>query len=171
MNLKDKVALVTGGASGLGQATVEAFVAKGAKVVILDINEDKAKEMSTKVVGPFGAHASNSYIYSLICSGILGFMAFSIINILIFLKLINVFTIKKFINFNNEPFFVSAILIIIFLQLRALIENSYSVFGVDLIIILSAYLVLKAKYNKFENWKKNYLFGAVILTNKAGREY
>ncbi len=114
-------------------------------------NEDKAKEMSTKVVGPFGAHASNSYIYSLICSGILGFMAFSIINILIFLKLINVFTIKKFINFNNEPFFVSAILIIIFLQLRALIENSYSVFGVDLIIILSAYLVLKAKYNKFEN--------------------
>ena len=35
MDLKDKVALVTGGASGLGQATVEAFVHKGSKVVIL----------------------------------------------------------------------------------------------------------------------------------------
>ena len=45
MELKDKVALVTGGASGLGQATVEAYVAKGAKAVILDINEDKAKEI------------------------------------------------------------------------------------------------------------------------------
>ena len=45
MKLKDKIALVTGGASGLGQATVEAFVAAGAKVVILDINEDKANEI------------------------------------------------------------------------------------------------------------------------------
>ena len=45
MNLKDKVALVTGGASGLGQATVEAYVNLGAKVVILDINEDKANEI------------------------------------------------------------------------------------------------------------------------------
>ena len=45
MELKDKVALITGGASGLGQATVEAFVKKGAKAVILDINEDKALEI------------------------------------------------------------------------------------------------------------------------------
>tara|TARA_Y100000992_G_scaffold207422_1_gene142072 strand:- start:4036 stop:4806 length:771 start_codon:yes stop_codon:yes gene_type:complete len=45
MDLKNKVALVTGGASGLGQATVEAFVAKGAKVVILDINEQNATEI------------------------------------------------------------------------------------------------------------------------------
>ena len=45
MELKDKVALITGGASGLGQATVEAFVSKGAKVVILDINEEKANEI------------------------------------------------------------------------------------------------------------------------------
>ena len=42
MDLNNKVALVTGGASGLGQATVENFVAAGANVVILDINEDNA---------------------------------------------------------------------------------------------------------------------------------
>lgn len=40
MEPKDKVALVTGGASGLGAATVRALVARGAKVVIAD----KAKE-------------------------------------------------------------------------------------------------------------------------------
>ena len=45
MELKNKVALVTGGASGLGQATVETFVEKGAKVVILDINEDNANKI------------------------------------------------------------------------------------------------------------------------------
>lgn len=44
MNLKDKVAVVTGGASGLGLATVERLVEKGAKVVIFDLNEAKAKE-------------------------------------------------------------------------------------------------------------------------------
>ena len=45
MELTNKVALVTGGASGLGQATVEAFVSEGAKVVILDINEEKANDI------------------------------------------------------------------------------------------------------------------------------
>ena len=45
MDLTNKVALVTGGASGLGQATVEAYVSKGAKAVILDINEKKASEI------------------------------------------------------------------------------------------------------------------------------
>ena len=43
--LEGKVALITGGASGLGQATVEAYVAKGVKAVILDINEDKASQI------------------------------------------------------------------------------------------------------------------------------
>jgi NAD(P)-dependent dehydrogenase (short-subunit alcohol dehydrogenase family) len=42
MDLNGKVAIVTGGASGLGEATVEAYVAKGAKVAIFDLNEDRA---------------------------------------------------------------------------------------------------------------------------------
>ncbi len=39
MYVNGKVALVTGGASGLGRATVEAIVAAGGKAVILDMNE------------------------------------------------------------------------------------------------------------------------------------
>ena len=45
MNLENNVALVTGGASGLGRGTVEYFVSKGAKAVILDINDEKAGEV------------------------------------------------------------------------------------------------------------------------------
>lgn len=44
-NLDQKVGIVTGGASGIGRATVEAFVAKGMKVVIADFNEQLGKEV------------------------------------------------------------------------------------------------------------------------------
>jgi len=40
MRLENKVAIVTGGASGMGQATVLRFLAEGAKVVIADFNAE-----------------------------------------------------------------------------------------------------------------------------------
>ena len=39
MQLKDKVAIVTGGASGLGEATVRRYHGHGARVAIFDMNE------------------------------------------------------------------------------------------------------------------------------------
>lgn len=45
MDLTGKVAIVTGGASGLGRATVEAYVAKGVKVAIFDMNESNAQDV------------------------------------------------------------------------------------------------------------------------------
>lgn len=54
MEIKDKVAIVTGGASGLGRATVERYVADGAKVAIFDLNEEVgsalAKQLGDQVV-------------------------------------------------------------------------------------------------------------------------
>lgn len=45
MDIAKKVAIVTGGASGLGRSTVQAYVAKGAKVAIFDLNENSATEL------------------------------------------------------------------------------------------------------------------------------
>ena len=45
MDIKNKTVLVTGGASGLGQATVEAVIAGGGNAVILDINEITANKL------------------------------------------------------------------------------------------------------------------------------
>lgn len=47
--LKDKVAIVTGGAQGIGAAIVEQLVDARANVAVIDINEEKAKEMAAKV--------------------------------------------------------------------------------------------------------------------------
>jgi len=45
MKLKDCVAVVTGGASGLGEACVRNIVAGGGKAVILDLQEDRAEKL------------------------------------------------------------------------------------------------------------------------------
>lgn len=48
--LVDKVAVITGGASGIGAATVRRFVEEGARVVIADVQDD-AGELLAKDVG------------------------------------------------------------------------------------------------------------------------
>ena len=48
-DLKERVAIVTGGAQGFGLAITERFIESGAKVVIWDIDENEAKKALDKV--------------------------------------------------------------------------------------------------------------------------
>lgn len=51
MDVNGNAAIVTGGGSGLGAATARALAKAGAKVAILDINEDQAKVVASEIGG------------------------------------------------------------------------------------------------------------------------
>lgn len=51
MDINGKVALVTGGASGMGQAMCRSLHAKGAKVVVWDINPEKTESLAKELNG------------------------------------------------------------------------------------------------------------------------
>jgi NAD(P)-dependent dehydrogenase (short-subunit alcohol dehydrogenase family) len=53
MNLQDVSAIVTGGASGLGEACARQLADLGARVVIADLQEDRGKEIAAEIGGIF----------------------------------------------------------------------------------------------------------------------
>ncbi len=54
---EDQVVVVTGGASGIGAATCRAFAARGARVAVVDIDGDGARDVATSI-GDRSGHAS-----------------------------------------------------------------------------------------------------------------
>ncbi|MDP8980132.1 MAG: SDR family oxidoreductase [Acidobacteriota bacterium] len=73
MTLKDKVAVVTGAANGIGRAMARRFAAEGAKVVVVDIEEAAAKAIAGEISGDsYGVNvASESELQSMVDSVLL----------------------------------------------------------------------------------------------------
>ena len=55
--IEGKVALVTGGASGVGRATVALFVREGAEVIFTDLNVEAGERLAAELVAEFGDKA------------------------------------------------------------------------------------------------------------------
>lgn len=53
MDISGCAAVVTGGASGLGEATARALAAKGAKVAIFDLNAERGESVAAEIGGVF----------------------------------------------------------------------------------------------------------------------
>jgi len=53
MELKNTSALVTGGASGLGEATARLLAERGVKVVIMDLNDEKGEALAKEIGGAY----------------------------------------------------------------------------------------------------------------------
>ena len=49
MRFKDKVVIITGGASGIGEETTVAFAGEGAYVVVADFSEEKGRELTERL--------------------------------------------------------------------------------------------------------------------------
>ncbi len=54
MEINNKIsAIVTGGASGLGEATARRLAANGAKVALFDMNDERGEKVAAEIGGVF----------------------------------------------------------------------------------------------------------------------
>jgi 3-oxoacyl-[acyl-carrier protein] reductase len=64
MRLQDKVAVVTGAASGFGKGIAQRFAAEGAKVVLADLNDAAGEAVAAEIAAAGGAVGAAAYVHA-----------------------------------------------------------------------------------------------------------
>lgn len=88
-------------------------------------------------------NASNSLIYAYLCGGIPGFFLLSIIYLLLIITFFKNVLVKKVFNYKNNLWPIFSTILMVYLGVRGIFENSFSVFGIDFIFVVLTYSICK----------------------------
>lgn len=97
-----------------------------------------------------GISASNILIYLFLCGGLLTVLIFFIYKTYLSLIFFHLFKKKNIYKITNDRLLVFSILIFLFMNFRGIVENSYSLYGIDMVAFLLSvkYLELFYKFNR-----------------------
>ena len=94
----------------------------------------------------YSNNVSNAYIYAFLCSGYFGLISFVLIVFKIFFLILKKIFFEKIFYTKNCHLEKFSILVIIFLLIRSIFENSFSVFGIDFILFtISTFILIEKK--------------------------
>lgn len=88
-------------------------------------------------------NASNSLIYSYLCGGVPGIFLLSIIYLLLIIAVFKNIVVKKVFNYKNNLWLNFSTILMAYLGVRGIFENSFSVFGIDFIFFVLTYSICK----------------------------
>jgi hypothetical protein len=94
--------------------------------------------------------ASNILIYLFLCGGLFTVLIFFLYKTYLTLILFHFFKKNNIFKILNDKFLFFSILIFFFMNFRGIVENSYSLYGIDMVAFLLAvkYLELSYRFNK-----------------------
>lgn len=90
--------------------------------------------------------ASNILIYLFLCGGFLTVLIFFIYIVYLTFILFNFFKKNNILKISNDKFLFFSILIFFFMNFRGIVENSYSLYGIDMVAFLLAVKYFELSY-------------------------
>ena len=94
------------------------------------------------LVAHYSSNASSLVFYALISSGLIGLTCILLALPLIFIKILKILLIKNKLYEKKNIASLSSSIILIFLLIRALIENSFAIFSLDALFFFNALIIL-----------------------------